>query len=390
MARIERVEIHMVDLKPKTLRADAIQTFESQETPIVRVADADGATGVGCSYTIGTGGPSVAALLERTLAPTLIGRDAETIEGIQTSGSHKNSFCRPFALRHNLAFGQLVDHPQIRFGADRSSMIQFLEENGQRSVDGVAESSQHAHPQHAVFGFRDYVGPRLEQIAQYFPWAPTFPSASEGQRHLRLCAKSDHPDQVEQQVPFHFDRLELFLLGELSCQDSLWRSLAPDPQRLEFLLQNSDFARTCSSFREASRSLPTATACSGLPALSRRLLGRPRDRSHSLFSSLQRGLTTLVSGSRSTRSWLDSFPRPNSRFMYLKKFSCGKGRTSRSRPVPATRRGRSPRTVGHQTANLANADYLGNLAGLPSGPDRQRNRPFAMRCPVSPSMPKGP
>ena len=82
MARIERVEIHMVDLKPKTLRTDAIQTFESQETPIVRVTDADGATGVGYSYTIGTGGPSVVALLERTLAPTLIGRDAETIEGI--------------------------------------------------------------------------------------------------------------------------------------------------------------------------------------------------------------------------------------------------------------------------------------------------------------------
>ncbi len=82
MARIARIEIHMVDLKPKVRRTDAIQCFESQETPIVRITDADGAVGVGYSYTIGTGGPSVVALLERTLAPMLIGREAEAIQGI--------------------------------------------------------------------------------------------------------------------------------------------------------------------------------------------------------------------------------------------------------------------------------------------------------------------
>lgn len=38
--------------------------------------------GTGYSYTIGTGGPSVIALLERTLAPKLIGRDADAIESI--------------------------------------------------------------------------------------------------------------------------------------------------------------------------------------------------------------------------------------------------------------------------------------------------------------------
>ena len=43
MAGIERIEIHMVDLKPKTLRTDAIQRFDSQETPIVRITDSDGA-----------------------------------------------------------------------------------------------------------------------------------------------------------------------------------------------------------------------------------------------------------------------------------------------------------------------------------------------------------
>lgn len=82
MARIEKVEIFMVDLKPKVRRTDAIQSFESQETPIVRITDADGATGTGYSYTIGTGGPSVIALLERTLVPLLIGRDADRIQEI--------------------------------------------------------------------------------------------------------------------------------------------------------------------------------------------------------------------------------------------------------------------------------------------------------------------
>ncbi len=82
MAKIERIEIMMVDLKPKVRRSDAIQSFESQETPIVRIRDAEGAEGVGYTYTIGTGGPSIVALLERTLAPLLIGREAAEVERI--------------------------------------------------------------------------------------------------------------------------------------------------------------------------------------------------------------------------------------------------------------------------------------------------------------------
>ncbi|MBK5933506.1 L-alanine-DL-glutamate epimerase-like enolase superfamily enzyme [Rhodovulum imhoffii] len=85
MAQIEHIEIRMVDLKPKVRRTDAIQSFESQETPIVRIVDTDGAVGTGYSYTIGTGGPSIVALLEKTLAPRLIGRDAEEIEAIWNS-----------------------------------------------------------------------------------------------------------------------------------------------------------------------------------------------------------------------------------------------------------------------------------------------------------------
>ena len=71
MAKIVRVELLMVDLVPKVKRVDAIQSFVSQETPIVRITDADGAVGTGYSYTIGTGGHSVMELIERTLAPAL-------------------------------------------------------------------------------------------------------------------------------------------------------------------------------------------------------------------------------------------------------------------------------------------------------------------------------
>lgn len=82
MARIASVEILQADLVPKVVRTDAVQSFERQETPIVRITDADGAVGVGYSYTIGTGGSSVIRLLDDHLAPLLIGRDAEDIERI--------------------------------------------------------------------------------------------------------------------------------------------------------------------------------------------------------------------------------------------------------------------------------------------------------------------
>ncbi|HKE39668.1 MAG TPA: mandelate racemase/muconate lactonizing enzyme family protein [Casimicrobiaceae bacterium] len=82
MADIERVEIIFVDLKPKVRRTDVIQSFVSQETPIVRIFDRDGASGSGYTYTIGTGGSSIVALLRDHLAPRLIGRDATEVEAI--------------------------------------------------------------------------------------------------------------------------------------------------------------------------------------------------------------------------------------------------------------------------------------------------------------------
>jgi len=78
--KIERVEILQVDLKPQVVRSDAIQSFVAQETPMVRVTCDDGARGIGYTYTIGTGGSSVVALLRDHLAPLLIGEDADEIE----------------------------------------------------------------------------------------------------------------------------------------------------------------------------------------------------------------------------------------------------------------------------------------------------------------------
>lgn len=82
MARIARIEISQIDLTPKTPRSDAIQAFTCQETPIVRIVTGDGADGTGYSYTIGTGGSSVIALLRDHFAPRLIGRDPDAIEAI--------------------------------------------------------------------------------------------------------------------------------------------------------------------------------------------------------------------------------------------------------------------------------------------------------------------
>ncbi|CAM3425301.1 mandelate racemase/muconate lactonizing enzyme family protein [Bordetella sputigena] len=80
MPAIVSVEVLLVNLRPKVKRTDAVQSFECQETPMVRIRDADGMVGTGYSYTIGTGGSSVVRLLDDHLAPLLIGREADDIE----------------------------------------------------------------------------------------------------------------------------------------------------------------------------------------------------------------------------------------------------------------------------------------------------------------------
>jgi L-alanine-DL-glutamate epimerase-like enolase superfamily enzyme len=82
MNKIVRIEITQVDLSPKVKRTDAIQSFVTQETPLLRIICADGAEGTGYTYTIGTGGSSVVALLRDHLCPRLLGRDAAEVERI--------------------------------------------------------------------------------------------------------------------------------------------------------------------------------------------------------------------------------------------------------------------------------------------------------------------
>lgn len=85
MTRIVKAELFWVDLTPEVKRTDAIQAFVCQETPIVKITDSDGVTGVGYTYTIGTGGSSVVALLNDHLLPQLIGKDPDCIEEIWRS-----------------------------------------------------------------------------------------------------------------------------------------------------------------------------------------------------------------------------------------------------------------------------------------------------------------
>ena len=81
-ARIERVVLRQVNLPPKVLRTDAIQSFVTQETLLLTLHCSDGLQATGYAYTIGTGGSSVLALLQDHLAPRLIGRDPVDIEAI--------------------------------------------------------------------------------------------------------------------------------------------------------------------------------------------------------------------------------------------------------------------------------------------------------------------
>ena len=82
MTRIVSIDLLQVDLPPPVPRSDAIQSFVTQETPIVRIRCDDGVEGIGYSYTIGTGGSSVIALLRDHLLPRLIGRDPAHIEAL--------------------------------------------------------------------------------------------------------------------------------------------------------------------------------------------------------------------------------------------------------------------------------------------------------------------
>lgn len=80
--RIESVRLRQVDLPPKVVRTDAIQSFVTQETVLLTLRCSDGIEATGYAYTIGTGGSSIVALLRDHLVPRLIGRDPTRVEAI--------------------------------------------------------------------------------------------------------------------------------------------------------------------------------------------------------------------------------------------------------------------------------------------------------------------
>ncbi|MGW1091966.1 mandelate racemase/muconate lactonizing enzyme family protein [Streptomyces sp. NPDC002596] len=82
MAKIVEATAYLADIEVETLRTDAVQAFLKQETVFVDLTIDDGSTGTGYSYTIGTGGTSVLAMLREHLLPRLIGADAAQIEHI--------------------------------------------------------------------------------------------------------------------------------------------------------------------------------------------------------------------------------------------------------------------------------------------------------------------
>jgi L-alanine-DL-glutamate epimerase-like enolase superfamily enzyme len=78
--KITRAEAFIVDLEPETPRHDAIQSFVKQETVFVEIETDAGVSGLGYSYTIGTGGRAMLALLREDLLHRLIGKDAREVE----------------------------------------------------------------------------------------------------------------------------------------------------------------------------------------------------------------------------------------------------------------------------------------------------------------------
>lgn len=80
--KIVRAEAFLVDLVPEIVRTDAIQAFVKQETIFVEIETDDGGVGTGYSYTIGTGGRAVLALLREDLLHRLIAKDARRVEGL--------------------------------------------------------------------------------------------------------------------------------------------------------------------------------------------------------------------------------------------------------------------------------------------------------------------
>lgn len=79
---IDSVRLRQVNLPPKVVRTDAIQSFVTQETVLLALRCSDGVEATGYAYTIGTGGSSILALLHDHLVPRLLGRNPLHFEAI--------------------------------------------------------------------------------------------------------------------------------------------------------------------------------------------------------------------------------------------------------------------------------------------------------------------
>ncbi|MGP4016385.1 mandelate racemase/muconate lactonizing enzyme family protein [Saccharopolyspora sp. 5N708] len=82
MTTIAAATARLVDIEVETPRTDAVQAFLKQETLFVQLDTADGLTGYGYSYTIGTGGRAVLSMLNEHLLPKLLGADARNVEAL--------------------------------------------------------------------------------------------------------------------------------------------------------------------------------------------------------------------------------------------------------------------------------------------------------------------
>jgi L-alanine-DL-glutamate epimerase-like enolase superfamily enzyme len=67
---------------PTVLSDSTHGSIAAFELVTVRLRDVEGAEGVGYTYTVGTGGAAIHALVARDLAPLLVGREAERIESL--------------------------------------------------------------------------------------------------------------------------------------------------------------------------------------------------------------------------------------------------------------------------------------------------------------------
>ncbi|MDG1115534.1 MAG: mandelate racemase/muconate lactonizing enzyme family protein [Flavimaricola sp.] len=83
MARIDRViaDHYLIPL-PRVLEDSMHGAMSGFEVVTARVTDADGAEGVGYTFTCGVNGGAIADILGREMAPRVLGRDADLIEAI--------------------------------------------------------------------------------------------------------------------------------------------------------------------------------------------------------------------------------------------------------------------------------------------------------------------